>query len=179
MPTTLLAPTMFQIPATVTTASFQTIQDITYASGTQAFALQPNQLQVGQTLQLRASGVFSTTATPNLTVGFYYGGSGGVTLAATAATACPNNSSNLPWILEWEGTVQSIGASGTIVGEGVCFLGLTATTWTIIPVPNATPQTPLTISTVVGKSLGVAGTWSASSSSNTISVQTFRVCLFT
>jgi len=182
MPYTLLTPSLY-LQATVgqAYASSTTITDV---STNPQYVLPPNTVTtVGQTLRLRAAGVFSNTSTPNLTLGFYKNtqttsgatGVAGAALAATAATATASGVSNIIWYLDVFGTFTAVGSSGTIFCYGFCDLGTSATATTHIPIPNATPQTAVTFNTTVPNLLTVGATWGTSSASNTLTCNDFTV----
>src|SRR5215472_5210932 len=104
MPYTLMLPAAYNLETTVTTNTWTSLQDISTPASSQAFATYPNYFTTaGQTLVVRASGVWSCTGTPTFGLGFYYGGTGGVTLAATGSTALTTGAgalSNMPWVME-------------------------------------------------------------------------------
>src|SRR5262245_50554453 len=58
---------------------------LTVISVAPQFTLPANFLQAGSALRFTAFGVFSTTVTPTLLLGVYYGGVAGVALATTGA----------------------------------------------------------------------------------------------
>lgn len=120
---------------------------------------------IGATLRLTAYGMFSTTATPTLLLGFYYGAVAGTALVATAATTT-GTATNWPWRIEYTGVVRSIGSTGTIMGGGVCYLGTSATV--LSTVAFATPQTAVTIDTTAAKAITAGATWGTANASNTI-----------
>src|SRR5947207_14588531 len=80
-------------------ASTTTLTDISTAPTKKIPA---NFLLQGMVVRMRASGLFSTTATPTILLGFYYGAVVGVALAASAATTTGTGAAAWPWILEYE-----------------------------------------------------------------------------
>jgi hypothetical protein len=179
MPYTLLAPSLYNLETSTTTNTWTTLQDVSTPSSGQAYVLPPNTVTtIGQTLVLRASGVWSCTGTPTFGLGFYWGGTAGVALAATGATALTTGAgtlTNIPWVMEWWGTFQAVGASGSVIGGGLVTWGTSATAFTLFPF--GTPQTAATVNTALPKSLVIGGVCSASSASNQIVVQQFSVQL--
>ena len=177
MPYTLQLPSLYmQTTPGATLTNSTTATDI---STNPQFVMDPNQATTaGQTVILRAGGVFSSAASSpgNVTLGFYKNtqttsgatGVGGTAIAATAATALPTSASNWIWTLEYWGTFTVVGSSGTLIGYGTCRLGSSATAVTVIPIPNATPQTAISINTLVGNLLTVGATFSTASASNSI-----------
>src|ERR1700752_929876 len=69
-------------------ANSTTLTDISPGGNTlgQAYQTQPAQLYPGMMIRFKAWGIYSTTGTPTLLLGIYYGGVAGVALAVTAAT---------------------------------------------------------------------------------------------
>ncbi len=134
-----------------------------------------NLLDVGQVLRLKAFGVFSTTVTPTLLTGFYWGGvSAALPLAATAAVATASSVTNVPWHLEYEGRIRTTGATGTIMGAGFEYRGLTVATGAFLPIP-VTALATVTISTIVAQPLTVGAQWGTQNASNTITCHHFSV----
>src|SRR5579884_2340764 len=57
------------------------------ANAGQAFVVKASNLKVGMQFRVRAAGIVSTTGTPNLTTGLYWGGTAGTALGTTGALA--------------------------------------------------------------------------------------------
>jgi len=141
----------------------------------------PN-LGVGKSLLIKAFGVISTTSTPNFTMAVTlnttqgtYNSSG--ILATTAATAQGSGESNVPWELEVLATCTATGASGTMLADGMWKVYPTGTSLIAARCSSSTanPNTALTISTESAYYVELAGTWSASSSSNSVTVYNVAV----
>jgi hypothetical protein len=135
---------------------------------------------IGKTILVKATGTISTTGTPNFTMAVSlnttqgtYNSSG--ILATTAATAQGSGESSVPWELEVIATCTATGASGTILANGTWKVYPTGTTLIAARCANATPNTPLTISTESAYYVELAGTWSASSASNAVQVDQVAV----
>jgi hypothetical protein len=179
MPLTLNLPAAYNLEASTTTNTWTALQDISTPASSQAFVAYPNYVTtVGQTLVLRASGVWACTGTPTFGLGFYWGGTGGVALAATGATALTTGAgtlSNIPWVAEWWGTFQAVGTSGSILGGGYVYWNTSATATTIFPF--GTPQTAATVDTTKPKSIVIGGVCSASNAANQIIVQQYSILL--
>lgn len=152
-------------------ASSTTLTDISVAP---QFVLPANFLQPGSALRLTAFGVFSTTATPTLLLGFYYGGVAGVALAATGAITTGSGVTNVPWRLELTTTVRTTGSSGTAMSQGIFGMGTGVGAWNFLPLPNTALAT-VSIDTTAAKALTVGAQWSASSASNTVTCHGFYV----
>lgn len=151
-------------------ANLATIADVSPAP---QITLPANLLDVGQVLRLTAFGVFSTTATPTLTMGFYYGAVAGTALAATGAITT-GTATNWLWRMEYEGRVRTTGATGTIMGAGFLSLGTSLTAASVATLPG-TALAAVTIDTTVAKQITTGATWSAASASNTLTCHHFSV----
>jgi hypothetical protein len=152
-------------------ANLNTIADVSPAP---QIVLPANLLDVGQVLRLKAFGVLSTTATPTIILGFYYGAVAGTALAASAAITTGSGVTNVPWELEYEGRVRSTGTAGTIMGRGTMQLGTSVSAITFNPIP-ATALATVTIDTTTAKQITTGATWSAASASNTLTCHHFGV----
>jgi hypothetical protein len=93
-----------------------------------AFVYQP-----GCHLFLRATGeVTSTSATPTVVLGFYFGATGSAIGSkaqsfVTAALAINVAATAWPFILEFDGTVRAVsGSAGAVHGQGICYQGFGA-----------------------------------------------------
>lgn len=162
-------------PLNVTAGTaYNTSVTLTDVSPAPQIVLPANQLDVGMVLRMCAFGVFSTTVTPTLLEGFYYGGVAGVALAATAAVATASGVTNVPWRIEYEGRIRSTGTAGTIMGNGMEWRGTTVAAWAVTPLP-VTALATVTIDTTTAKSLTVGAQWGTSSASNTLTCHHFSV----
>lgn len=125
---------------------------------------------VGSSLRLTAFGSFSTTGTPTLLLGFYYGGVAGTALGTSGAVTTASGAVSFPWRLLMEVTVRTTGSSGTVMTSGSLLLGTALTAFSSIPVPNAALAT-VTVDTTTAKAITVGAQWGTASSSNTITCQ--------
>lgn len=155
-------------------AAYNTSTTITDVSAAPQLVLPANFMYPGQSFRLTAFGVFSTTVTPTLRLGFYYGGVAGVSLADTGAVTTASGVTNVPWRLELTSTVRTVGATGTIISQGFCDFGTAVATATHLPLPNTALAT-VTIDTTAAKALTVGATWGTSSASNTLTCHQFLV----
>lgn len=132
------------------------------------------QLRRMSKLRLRANGEFSTTGTPNLTMGFWLGTRAGsitadVALSSVIVTA--SGAAAFPWIMEWDGFCNLEGTSGTLLGSGQLSLGSSLTAFSSpVPIPITQALRTVTIDTTVERAFGVSATWGTSSVSNSITV---------
>lgn len=162
--------------AAVTSDTFTTAQDL--LAGTHAAAAQPciipvNYLKAGSTLWTRAAGTFSTTGTPTLILGLYYGTT---VLAVNVAITAASGAATLPWILELFTNVRSTAPDSAVVTmtQGTLKYGTTATALTEVWVPGTAPAT-VNVDNTAAQALTVKGTWSASSASNIIVLNQFDI----
>src|SRR5690242_14752783 len=156
-------------------ANSTTLTDI---SPTPPVVIPANMLEIGSEIELRGHGQFSTTATPTLLVGFYYGAVAGAALAASAATTT-GTATAWPWMLEYRGVVRAVGTSGSIQGEGRFYLGTSLTVFSVNAMPATAAARTVTIDTTTAKSITIGAQWSAASASNTITCNDISVKLVT
>jgi hypothetical protein len=156
--------------ATRATNTFTTKQDVTPSF---LPVILGGKLQGGTQISMRASGRYSTTGTPNLNLGFWFGTraaaiTGDIALSSTITTA---TATLWPWDMWWEGVCTAPGISGTLVGMGGLKLGASLTTFnTEVPIPITDALCTVTMDTTIERAIGVSATWSASSASNEIRV---------
>lgn len=132
-----------------------------------------SQLAGATVFRFTAGGVFSTTATPTLNLGIYYGDVAGTALVTTGATTTAT-ATNFQWRLEALATIRTLGSSGTAWTQGIWGLGTSATAMTHLPLPGAAPAA-VTVDTTAAKVISVGATWSAASASNTITCHYFLI----
>jgi len=158
-------------------ASFTSRQDI---SPTPRPVINGYRLRLGSQIEIESSGEFSTTGTPNLTLGHYIGSEAGAittVIAESAAIATGNNAASWTWHLEWSGIVTGTGVAGEVVGDGFLDLGTSLTAISRSPIPTSSAQKMFPWDTTTAKAIGVCATWSANSSSNAIRTLKHRVKL--
>lgn len=139
--------------------------------------LPANQLDLGSEIQIEAYGSFSTTGTPTLLLGLYYGGVAGVALAASSAVTTGSGAASWPWILRYRGVVRALGSSGSINGMGEFLLGTSLTAFSVRAVPETLAARTVTIDTTTSKPLTVGAQWGTANSSNTITCNYLSVSL--
>jgi hypothetical protein len=159
-------------------ASYNTSVTLTDVSAAPQKQLAAMQLELGTELELNASGFFSNTVTPTLLLGFYYGGVAGTALAASSAVATASGVTGVPWTLYYRGRVRTVGASGSIVGQGVLQLGTSLTAFTTRPIPETLAARTVTIDTTIVKTITVGAQWGTSSASNTLTCNDLSVVLY-
>lgn len=126
-----------------------------------------NQLKAGSIIHLVAWGTVSTSATtPNITLGFYYGGTAGVVLASGVFTLTNQAAVAWPWRMKYWGRVTQCGTAGSITGAGEFHLATSLTAVTVRSIPETTAAMTASIDTTINKAIVVGGTWSASAATN-------------
>lgn len=151
--------------------TFTTARDITSSTTQPPLNIPAYYLQKGDTIYTRAGGTFSTTGTPTIVFGTYFGSTVlGVNVALTTASGA----ATLPWCLETTTTIYSTGSAGTAVTHGQLRYGTTLTAVTTIPVPGIALAT-VSINTTAAALWTVQATYSASSGSNIIITNDFQV----
>jgi hypothetical protein len=155
-------------------AAYSTSTTLTDVSPAPQYVLPANFLQAGSALRFTAFGVLSTTVTPTILLGIYYGGVAGVALAASAAITTGSGVTNVPWRLELVTTVRTTGATGTAMSQGIVNLGTSVSAINTAPIP-ATALATVTIDTTAAKALTVGAQWGTSSASNTLTCHGFYV----
>ena len=131
------------------------------------FTIAANRLFPGAALRVTAYGRLSTTLTPTLNLGLYYGGTAGTALGTTGAITMTSGVTNVPWKLEALIVCRSIGTSGTLFTQGTVH-GISGTAGvSVVPIPASAPAA-VTVDTTASKTLDLGATWGTSSASNTI-----------
>jgi len=150
-------------------ANSTTLTDI---SPSPTIVLPANLLEVGSLVRLKAWGRFSTTGTPTLLIGAYYGGVAGTAICATSALTSISGATNTTWRLEGEFRVRAVGSSGSVIGAATVY-GVTATT--AMAMAPATAPATITADTTAAKALTIGAQWGTASASNTITCHHFDV----
>ena len=130
-----------------------------------------NDVVAGATYMLKVSGVYSDTATPTLAWGLRYGGAAGTSIVANGATPTTLGSgvSAVPFQVE---AVITFWTTTTATGYYTVDLGTNASTLATTRLTNSTGTSAATVASTTSKVLSLTVTWSAASSSNTISAVT-------
>ena len=133
-----------------------------------------NFLAVGSRYRITAAGRYSTTATPTLNWGLYYGGVGGVAAATTGAITLPTTVTNLSWALEAYLTVRTAGSAGTGIVTGKVQYGSSVTAAIAIMLPASAPAT-FVCDTTTAKTLVLGATWGTANAANTLQVHEWLI----
>src|SRR6266540_2815744 len=136
---------------------------LTGASPGGAYVAQPtiipvNYLKTGSTIRAEAWGTFSTTATPTLVFGVYFGAT---VLAVNVALTTASGAVTLPWHLSTLTHVRSTAnyAAVTTITQGLLWYGTTLTAITSIPIPGIAAAT-VNVDNTVAAELSVQATFS-------------------
>ena len=151
------------------TASFTTKQDVSPAP---VPVIPAGKLRLGSKILIRANGEYSTTGTPNLTFGLWFGTRAlAITgdLALSSVIVTPSGAAALPWMMEWEGIVKTLGTAGALQGQGTLVQGTSLTATSTFPIPiTAALRSVASFDTTIERAVGVSATWGTSSPSNSI-----------
>lgn len=124
-----------------------------------------NTLKAGDVIRVRAQAIpTSTNSTDTLTLKLKFGST---VIVATAAVDVANNDIGY---IDFEVTIRTIGASGTMVGAGVQALGVPGT---VTAKPALLAST--TIDTTAAIVVKVSATWSNASASNSVRLDVLNV----
>lgn len=149
--------------------TFTTFQDV---SPVPQLVIPQQMMDVGMELYLYAHGEFSTTATPTLSIGFWFNGAAGAAptsiLAQSAAITTGTGAAAWPWEAWWRGRLRAIGSSASFKGEGQLILGTSLTAVSVNPIPITQALRTVTVDTTQNRAVGVGAAWGTSSASNSI-----------
>lgn len=136
----------------------------------------------GTKIHIKAVGEFSTTVTPTLQLGLFVATRAAGTptdIALSSAITTGSGAAAWPWIMEWDGFVNSDpGTAATWLGHGHLLLGTALTTFAApVPIPITSALRTVTVDTTVERAIGVNAAFSASSVSNQVIVHDLRVVI--
>lgn len=106
--------TLFTGTATATVGSLSTAEVSVVPTGTGSMTLAANTLIVGRSLQLAITGYCKSNG-DSITLRFKFGSTVLVTVALATPTALTTNS---PFLLTYRLTCRTVGATGTVIGQG-------------------------------------------------------------
>lgn len=161
---------VLNVPGEGAGAALLSSTTLTDISPSPQLTLPAGYMYIGQRLRLIAYGIFSTTGTPTLLLGGYYGGVAGTALATTGAVTTGSGAASWPWRLQLEIYVRSLGSSGTVWCNGLVTLGTSLTATSLLWIPNSQTQ-PITVNTTTANALTVGAQWGTSSASNTVTCE--------
>lgn len=146
-------------------------QNLIKTTGNAAYVAQPciipvNYLKPGTTIRTEAWGSFSTTVTPTLVFGVYYGAT---VLAVNVALTTASGAVTLPWQLNTTTKVRAASVPSAVVTitKGELAYGTTLTAITRIPIPGIALAT-VNVDNSAAAEWSVQATYSASSASNIV-----------
>lgn len=136
-----------------------------------SFEIPAKTLKAGARVRVTASGKFSDTGTPTLQIALKLGGSGvsGSSFAVIPATTLGSGVSNFGWSIQGEAIIRTAGASGT-VQNGACVGGFLN-----VNMASCVYENNFSLDTTAAQSVFVTADWSASSASNTVTMETLSV----
>lgn len=161
-------------------AAYATSTTLTDVSPAPAIAVAANTLEVGSEIELYAEGQFSNTSTPTLILGFYYGGVAGTAIAASGAITTITGATAWAWQMQYRGTVRSVGATGSIQGQGRLYMPASLTQMqAAYAIPATLALRTVTIDTSTAKTFTVGAQWGTSSASNTLTCTNISLQIIT
>lgn len=143
--------------------------------------IRADELVLGTKLRIKANGEYSTTGTPTLTWGFWFGTralaiTGDIALSSVITT--PSGAAAFPWEMEWNGICNAVGIAGTLLGQGKLSYGTSLTAMTTVPIPiTAALRTVSSFDTTIARAVGVSATFGTSNAANEIKVYDLTVQL--
>ncbi len=168
--------------ATVASAAFNTFttkQNVTTIGN--APVIPAGKLRAGSKIEISAFGNFSTTGTPTLQLGFFFGLralTSPTDLALSSAITTASGAASFPWKMEWKGFCTASAVAGTLLGQGWLLLGSALTTFNNeVPIPITAALRTVTIDTTIERAFAVNAAFSASSASNQVQVDDVRVTI--
>jgi hypothetical protein len=156
------------VPGSVIVAA-STVANTTTETQLVGLTVPANDAVAGAIYLIKASGVYSDTGTPTLAFGLRWGGAAGVSIATTAATTLGSGVSNEYW--QAEALIQ-IWTATTAMGYLNVDLGTSTSTNATTRLTGTTGASAATVAVTTQKVLSLTVTFSAASSSNTISATT-------
>lgn len=142
----------------------------------------PNKTQIGRGIRIVARGILSSTGTPTYTFTTRFGAAGNTSSAivlGSAALTTGSGVTNTAWAFEGDVILESIGAAGTnstVRGIGsIEGAGLASPFWYVLYGGAASPGTVATVDTTITNYINFNVACSASSASNTITLQQLLV----
>lgn len=167
----------FPIAASAPFNTFTTKQNVTTLGNVPVILA--GRLQANSKFHVKASGNFSTTGTPTLSLGFWLGTRAlamTIDLAISSLITTGSGAAAWPWQLEWEGMCTKADVAGTLLGQGKLLLGSSLTAFNApVPIPITQALRTVAIDTTIERAIGVSAAFSASSASNQVQVDDLRV----
>jgi hypothetical protein len=127
-----------------------------------------NYLQDGRTLNIRAQGQHSTTATPTLIFRLRWGGVAGTVIALSPTFTTGSGVTANLWEIDLLAQVRANGSSGTIAVIGCATVQGASVPSQLMCVGGAATPAATTVDLTADTALSITATWSAASASNTL-----------
>lgn len=156
-------------------AAYNTSTSATDVNPTPNLVIPANYLVPGNQLRMTVTGKYSTTSTPTLNVGTYWGGVAGTALCTTGTVTMPSSVTNQSFVYEALLIVRTIGSAGSIFAAGAWTVTTSATASTAYGAPQSAPAVTGSLDTTSAKALTFGATWGTNSASNTLTVNNFTV----
>lgn len=141
----------------------------------QAFQTAPAQLYPGQMWRFTANGTWSSTGSPGVSLGVYYGGAAGspICYGSVGTASAQLNAASVPWVLEALGRVTTVGSGTTATWQVIGKLA----GFNSFGLPTMMPQytQAAAYDTSVAKLITLAATCSASAAANALTVYNWAV----
>lgn len=165
-----------QVNAGTAVTNFTSATDVSPGGSTlgQAFQTAPAQLYPGQLWRFTANGTWSSTGSPGLSLGVYYGGAAGSPLCygSVGAGSTPQNAASVPWRIQAEGKLLAVGAT-TATWQVIGILSGINSAGTTTMMPQFT--TAAQYDTSIAKIITLASTCSASAASNAVTTYNWAI----
>jgi hypothetical protein len=130
-----------------------------------SYVFTANSLTVGKVIRVTARGFYSTAATaPTLLLAVALGN---VYLGNTGLIASVVSLANRGWEIRLESVVRSLGATGTVMSQGVCRKNTSTTAAQITDLVNTAVTT---LDTTIARQLAVQIQWGTAATANTITM---------
>lgn len=166
-----------QINAGTAVSNFTAATDVSPGINTvgQAFQTAPAQLYPGQMWRFSANGTWSSTGSPGVSLGVYYGGAAGSPLCygSVGTASAQLAAASVPWMLQAMGKVTTVGSGTSAAWQVIGVLtGLNS-----FGLPTMMPQysQAAIYDTSVAKLITLASTCTASSTSNALTVYNWAI----
>lgn len=128
-------------------------------------------MYIGQKWRWTAYAIASNTSTPNLNLGFYYGGVAGTALIISGNILTTTAMSSWWWLWTAYSEVIALGSSGTIRSYGWVDIPTSATAVTRQQMSGTAQD--VTVNTTTNSALTAGATWGTANSSNTLTLKGF------
>lgn len=127
--------------------------------------------RAGTVLRIRASGIYSTTGTPTLTLFLRIAT---VIIAHSGGVTTPADATNKTWSYSADIVARSVGVSGSMQ-RGFAFSVLDNTAGTALVSGNQQGSGTFTLDTTAAETVDVVAQWGTASTSNTVTLETLEV----